>query len=98
MGGPLFIGLGMLMIAVSGWLARYNRSIRSQLVAHCEARVRQTSGQTLRARMELTSAQFQLAVATAALEAGRVDRVCFILVGLMAMGVGVFALFHPNGW
>ncbi len=98
MGGLLFIGLGMLVIAASGWLARCNRSIRSQLVAHYEARVRQVFGQTLRARMEMASAQFQLSMANASLEAGRLDRVCIILVGLTAMGVGIFMLFHPHGW
>ncbi len=98
MGGLLFIGLGIIVVAASGKLAEYNRVLRRHLVAHYQERVRQASGQTLSARLQLASAQFQLAMATASLEAGRADRFCFVLVGLATIGVGIFALLHPNGW
>lgn len=26
------------------------------------------------------------------------DRFCFVAVGVAAIGIGMFALFHPNGW
>lgn len=98
MGGLLFIGLGIIVVAASGRLAEYNLGLRRHLVAHYQERVRQAAGQTLSARLQLASAQFQLAIATASLEAGRADRVCFILVGLGTIGVGIFALLHPDGW
>jgi hypothetical protein len=91
LGGLLFIGIGIAVIIGSGKIAEYNRFIRSQLVAKAEDDVTKAQRSAFLPRM-------RLGFYRSSLEAGQSDRVCFILVGIATMGVGIFTLFHPNGW
>lgn len=90
-GGLIFIGIGILLIVGSSKVAEYNRSVRAQEVAKSEKRLEESRGSALFGRMQLRFNE-------ASLEAGSMDRVCCVAVGIATVGIGFFALFHPHGW
>jgi hypothetical protein len=69
----------------------WNKFIGSREAAKAEKRFGRAQGLKFLAKMRVDFHK-------SSLEAGKMDRFCYILIGVVAIILGVFLLFHPNGW
>ncbi len=89
--GLIFILIGLGVVLGSSKVAEHNRSIRRQESAKAKEHLKHAQGTNFLAKMRVNFYK-------SSLEAGKVDRFSIALTGIATIILGVFFLFHPNGW